>query len=191
MNQKSSLVATARWDHKPKDTISGWLTFSKKDKITHIAYPYQEFWCWSGKNSKGKWGIFPKDYVDGLVDAGNRAEPALSSGGLPSPTKNSTSPTKSFASLSTSAHSSGTGSGKKFTLSGISSSSKDSNASAPEKDHEQHSSPHHLFAMKLKTSGFTSPFGRRSTVKSHASNANPEYSLASPEAPAHVDINRL
>jgi hypothetical protein len=185
MNPKSSLVAIARWDHKPKDTITGWLIFSKKDKITHIAYPYQEFWCWSGMNSKGKWGIFPKDYVDGLADIGNRAEPAISPGSL-------ASPTKSFASLSTSVHTSGSGSGsgKKFTLSGISSFSKDSNTSAPEKDQEQHSG-HHLFTMKRRTPGFTSPFGRRSTVKSHASSSSSEYRKASPEAAEHVDINRL
>jgi hypothetical protein len=132
-------------------------------------------------NSKGKWGIFPKDYVEGLVDAGNRAEPALSPG-------NFGSPTKSVASLSTSAHTGG--SGKKFTLSGISSSSKESNSSAPDNDHEHHSG-HHLFAMKRKTSGFTSSFGRRSTVKSHASNTSSEYSQASSEAVKHVDINRL
>jgi hypothetical protein len=189
MNQKSSLAATARWDYKPKDTITGWLHLSKKDRITHIAYPYQEFWCWSGMNSKGKWGIFPKDYIDGLVDTGNGAE-----GSISSPTKSFASPTKSFASLSTSArtsstssHTSGSGSGKKYAPG---SSSKDSNTSAPEKEPEQHSG-HHLFAIKRKTSGFTSPFARRTTVKSHASHAGSEYSVASHEGGEHVDINKL
>jgi hypothetical protein len=184
MNPKSSLVATARWDHKPKENITGWLHFSKKDRITHIAYPYQEFWCWSGMNSKGKWGIFPKDYLDGLIDTGNNAEPTLSPGGFASPSKSFASPTKSFASLSTSAHTSGTGSGKKFTLSGLGSSSKESNATAPGKEPEQQSS-HHLFAMKRKT------FMRRSTVKSQASNTSSEYSVASHEGGERVDINRL
>jgi hypothetical protein len=181
MNPKSTLAATARWDHKHRDSTTGWLPFSKKDRITHIAYPYQEFWCWSGMNSKGKWGIFPKDYVDGLEDTGNRSQQALSPGGV-------ASPTKSFALLSTSARTS-TGSGKKFTLSGIGSSSKESNSSAPEKEPEQHSG-HHLF--KRKTTGFSSPFGRRSgTTKSQASNASSEYSQASRESVEHVDINRL
>ncbi len=184
MNQKSSLTATARWDHKPKDTISGWLHFSKKDRITHIAYPYQEFWCWSGMNSRGKWGIFPKDYVDGLVDTGNRAEPALSPGGF-------ASPTRSFASPSTSAHTSGSGSGKKFTLSSLSGSSNNSSNSAPEKEPE-HQNNHHLFTMKRKATGLTSHFVRRSTVKSQASNASSEYSVASHESGEHhVDINKL
>ena len=127
-------------------------------------------------NSKGKWGIFPKDYVGGLEDTRNSSQQALSPVSV-------SSPTRSFTSLSTSAHTSA-GSGKKFTLSGISSSSKDSNSSAPEKDPEQHSG-HHLF--KRKATGFASPFGRRSgTVKSHASNASSEYSQAE-----HVDINKL
>jgi hypothetical protein len=26
--------------------------------------PYQEFWCWSGTNQKGKWGIFPQAFID-------------------------------------------------------------------------------------------------------------------------------
>lgn len=134
-------------------------------------------------NSKGKWGIFAKDYVDGLADTGNRAEPALSPGGF-------ASPTKSFASLSTSAHTSGAGSGKKFTLGSLSGSSKETNAGAKEKEPEQHSG-HHLFAMKRKTSGFTSTFMRRSTVKSQASNASSEYSVTSHEGAEHVDINRL
>jgi len=135
-------------------------------------------------NSKGKWGIFPKDYVDGLTDTGNRADPALSPGSF-------TSPTRSFASPSTSANASGNNSGKKFTLSSFSGSSNNSNSSAPEKEPEHHSS-HHLFAMKRKTTGLTSHFVRRSTVKSHASNASSEYSVASQEnGERHVDINKL
>jgi hypothetical protein len=184
MNPKSSLAAVARWEHKPKDSITGWLHFSKRERITHIAYPYQEFWCWSGMNSKGKWGIFPKDYVDGLVDTGSRTEPAMSPGSLGSPTR-------SFVSPLTSMPASGNSSGKKFTLSSLSGSSNTSNTSPPEKEPEHHNS-HHLFAMKRKTTGLTSHFVRRSTVKSHASNASSEYSVASHEnGENHVDINRL
>lgn len=25
---------------------------------------YKEHWCWSGTNSKGKWGIFPQSHID-------------------------------------------------------------------------------------------------------------------------------
>jgi hypothetical protein len=70
MNPKSTCSATAKWDHKPKDTTSGWLTFSKKEKIIHIGFPYLDYWCWSGMNAKGKWGLFPKDFVDGVTDIG-------------------------------------------------------------------------------------------------------------------------
>jgi hypothetical protein len=63
MNSKSSLSATARWDHNPKDTSAGWLVFSRNEKITHIEYPFADFWCWSGQNPKGKFGFFPKDFV--------------------------------------------------------------------------------------------------------------------------------
>jgi len=63
INSKSSLTATARWDHNPKDTSAGWLVFSRKEKITHIEYPFADFWCWSGRNPKGKFGFFPKEFV--------------------------------------------------------------------------------------------------------------------------------
>lgn len=65
-NPKSTLFATAKWDHKPRDTTSGWLKFSKKDKITNISFQYQEAWCWTGQNPKGKWGFFPASFVEGL-----------------------------------------------------------------------------------------------------------------------------
>jgi hypothetical protein len=36
-----------------------------------VGYPYRDFWCWSGMNAKGKWGLFPRGFADGLVDEGN------------------------------------------------------------------------------------------------------------------------
>lgn len=26
--------------------------------------PYKEFWCWSGRNANGKWGLFPQVFID-------------------------------------------------------------------------------------------------------------------------------
>ncbi|KAH8889660.1 hypothetical protein GQ53DRAFT_747871 [Thozetella sp. PMI_491] len=63
----SSLRAVARWGRKPKDKekeTADWLKFDKGDVITGISYPYPEHWCWSGHNSKGKWGIFPQAYIE-------------------------------------------------------------------------------------------------------------------------------
>lgn len=80
MNAKSSLVAIARWDHSPKNTSAGWLAFSRREKIIHVEYPYAEHWCWSGQNSKGRWGFFPKDFVElvgeetGMERGGGRVE---------------------------------------------------------------------------------------------------------------------
>lgn len=69
MNPKSTLVATARWDFKPKDAKDmRWLKFSKGDKITCIGYVFVDQWCWSGQDKKGRWGIFPRAFVENLVD---------------------------------------------------------------------------------------------------------------------------
>jgi hypothetical protein len=75
MNPNSTLSATARWEHRPKDPNSGWLSFGKKEKIIHIGFPFQDMWCWTGQNSKGKWGLFPADFMEGLnesLDIGRR-----------------------------------------------------------------------------------------------------------------------
>lgn len=73
MSPQSSLIATARWDFKPKDTKDGgWLRFSKGDKITCIGYTFQDQWCWSGQSSRGKWGLFPAAFVENLQDGGGR-----------------------------------------------------------------------------------------------------------------------
>jgi hypothetical protein len=82
MNPKSGLVATALWDHKQKEPNSEWLNFSKKEKITHIGFPYEDFWCWSGMNAKGKWGLFPREYVTGLIDVETRNSIAMGVAGL-------------------------------------------------------------------------------------------------------------
>lgn len=69
MNPQSTLSAVARWDFKPKDAKDGgWLKFSKGDKLTCIGYTFQDQWCWSGQNSKGKWGIFPSSFAKDLKD---------------------------------------------------------------------------------------------------------------------------
>lgn len=66
IEQSSRNVAIARWDHKPRDTSAGWLPFLKKDKIRHISYPSRDHWCYSGKNSEGVFGLFPRDFVGDL-----------------------------------------------------------------------------------------------------------------------------
>jgi hypothetical protein len=91
MDETSRVQATARWkfnsEDKIKDEAQGnWLKFDRDDTITHISCkwpaskpldfafvvlfsnfligPYQEFWCWSGMNAEGKWGIFPQAFID-------------------------------------------------------------------------------------------------------------------------------
>ncbi|KAL3420138.1 hypothetical protein PVAG01_08637 [Phlyctema vagabunda] len=78
MNPQSTLFATARWDFKPKDTKDGtWLKFSKGDRISNIGYTFQDQWCWSGQTSKGKWGLFPAAFVEGLRE-GSAVTPSSS-----------------------------------------------------------------------------------------------------------------
>ncbi|KAM5348209.1 hypothetical protein ACJ41O_008033 [Fusarium nematophilum] len=65
MDGTSAVQATARWKFNPKDKTKGdWLKFDKDEVITNISWSYQEFWCWSGTNAKGKWGIFPQAFID-------------------------------------------------------------------------------------------------------------------------------
>ena len=64
-NPKSSLWATAKWDHKPKEAHQDWLIFKKGDKITNIDFASQDAWCYSGYH-KGKKGFFPSCFVEGL-----------------------------------------------------------------------------------------------------------------------------
>ncbi|RGP78572.1 hypothetical protein FLONG3_3297 [Fusarium longipes] len=61
----SPVQATAKWKFNYKDKTKGdWLKFEKDEIITNISWPYQEFWCWSGTNAKGKTGIFPQAFID-------------------------------------------------------------------------------------------------------------------------------
>ncbi|VUC25346.1 unnamed protein product [Clonostachys rosea] len=68
-DRSSLLQAKARWKfsikekNKDKDTVN-WLKFDKGDVITNISYVNADNWCWTGTNSKGKTGIFPKDFID-------------------------------------------------------------------------------------------------------------------------------
>ncbi|KAG5999651.1 hypothetical protein E4U43_001941 [Claviceps pusilla] len=67
MVSSSLLRGKARWKfhQKEKDKDhSLWLKFDKNEFISNISYADPEFWCWSGTNSKGKWGIFPKVFLD-------------------------------------------------------------------------------------------------------------------------------
>ncbi|KAH8896602.1 hypothetical protein GQ53DRAFT_743241 [Thozetella sp. PMI_491] len=55
---------TARWKFDPKDAADkGWLVFDKGETIKNVGWIYKEHWCWSGTNSKGKVGVFPRPYV--------------------------------------------------------------------------------------------------------------------------------
>ncbi|KAF5607840.1 hypothetical protein FPANT_683 [Fusarium pseudoanthophilum] len=61
----SPVQVTARWKFNQKDKAKGdWLKFDKDEVITNVSWAYQEFWCWSGTNSKGKTGIFPQAFID-------------------------------------------------------------------------------------------------------------------------------
>jgi hypothetical protein len=83
MNAQSSLVAFAKWDFKPKDAKDGgWLKFSKGDRITCIGYTFQDQWCWSGQNSRGKFGLFPAVFTEKLQDGGRLGSSAGSSKGI-------------------------------------------------------------------------------------------------------------
>ncbi|KAG7123436.1 hypothetical protein HYQ46_010678 [Verticillium longisporum] len=34
------------------------------DVIQNVGWVYQDHWCWSGTNNKGKYGVFPASHVD-------------------------------------------------------------------------------------------------------------------------------
>jgi hypothetical protein len=74
MDAQSTLITYAKWDFKPKDTKDGdWLKLSKGDKILCIGYTFPDSWCWSGQTSKGKWGLFPRDFVEPCQNGGRLA----------------------------------------------------------------------------------------------------------------------
>lgn len=71
MDAQSTLITYAKWDFKPKDTRDGdWLRLSKGDKILCIGYTFPDSWCWSGQTTKGKWGLFPRVFVDHCQEGG-------------------------------------------------------------------------------------------------------------------------
>jgi hypothetical protein len=39
-------------------------TYGLSFDLTCVLGPYQEYWCWSGTNAKGKTGIFPQAFID-------------------------------------------------------------------------------------------------------------------------------
>lgn len=81
----SPVSVTTRWKWDPPDSArTGWLTFGKGETIKNVGCKsnslmfsfsllsvltrhkglYQDHWCWSGTNSKGKFGIFPRSHVN-------------------------------------------------------------------------------------------------------------------------------
>ncbi|SPN99624.1 uncharacterized protein DNG_02476 [Cephalotrichum gorgonifer] len=65
MGGTSTVKAVARWKFVAKDKSKAeWLKFDKGDVISNINWSDRDHWCWSGTNSKGKWGIFPKSHLD-------------------------------------------------------------------------------------------------------------------------------
>ncbi|ROT40208.1 hypothetical protein SODALDRAFT_306264 [Sodiomyces alkalinus F11] len=66
MGAMSHATATARWKFAPKSKEEGeeWLKFEKGEEITNISWLHADHWCWSGTNSKGKWGIFPQAFIE-------------------------------------------------------------------------------------------------------------------------------
>lgn len=84
-SRMSGLEAVARWKHtqkkepEPSDRHgegdgTPWLRFSKGEVLTQIAFPYPEFWCWAGRNSKGKWGLFPHVFTEAGSLTGSQLE---------------------------------------------------------------------------------------------------------------------
>ncbi|KAM0448972.1 hypothetical protein ACHAO4_008201 [Trichoderma viride] len=63
-NNSSRIRAKAKWKFSIKEKNEDWLKFDKDEVITNISWPYPEYWCWSGTNSKGKWGVFPQAFLD-------------------------------------------------------------------------------------------------------------------------------
>ncbi|KAK0619816.1 hypothetical protein B0T14DRAFT_496471 [Immersiella caudata] len=80
--------AVARWKFSPpKDVKDGarWLKLEKGETIVGVSFPHEDHWCWSGRNSKGKWGLFPAAFIEpgSLVEGG----PASSAGSIRSQEK--------------------------------------------------------------------------------------------------------
>ncbi|UKZ85126.1 uncharacterized protein TrAFT101_001000 [Trichoderma asperellum] len=63
-NNSSRVRAKARWKFSVKEKNEDWLKFDKDEIITNISWSSPEYWCWSGTNAKGKWGVFPQAFLD-------------------------------------------------------------------------------------------------------------------------------
>lgn len=72
MSAKSSIEVIVRWDFKPPKEGSNWLPLQRKENVSNVGFGNDdgEGWCWSGKNSKGRWGYFPKTFVEEPVESG-------------------------------------------------------------------------------------------------------------------------
>ncbi|KAF4592458.1 RING finger domain-containing protein [Ophiocordyceps camponoti-floridani] len=76
MGGSSLVIAKARWKFAPRDKEKGeWLKFSKNETIMNISWPHREHWCWSGTNSRGVWGIFPRAFIDMTTVQEREADP--------------------------------------------------------------------------------------------------------------------
>ncbi|KAH0429786.1 SH3 domain-containing protein [Colletotrichum camelliae] len=64
--QSTGVVSlTTRWKWDPPDSArTGWLIFGENETIKNVGWLYQDHWCWSGTNSKGKFGIFPRSHIN-------------------------------------------------------------------------------------------------------------------------------
>lgn len=188
MYPKSTLASVAKWEFQPKDSNSGWLAFKKKERITHISYPYQDFWCWSGMNSKGKWGLFPREFVDGLTDTGNGPDTDFRPGTARPGTAR---PQTAISTVAPSVSESMPPKSKLFKF-GSSGGAGANQSASPEKEREQPQYPQQInpetassptgfsFGTKRKTSNtFISAFRRNGTVKSHASADSSESAYSS------------
>lgn len=97
-----SMSVVARWKFDPTGSIrdavdkEGWIGFDKGERITNVGWPVvvvvaamggargggREAWCWSGTNSKGKFGVFPRSHVDeGTLRDDSRPGTAMGTGG--------------------------------------------------------------------------------------------------------------
>lgn len=76
-----SVVARWRWEGSTAGSSGAihsgmdWLGFEKGERINGVGWPVlvpdglpgasgKEAWCWSGLNSKGRFGVFPRSHVD-------------------------------------------------------------------------------------------------------------------------------
>lgn len=65
LQSASAVSVTARWKWSPRDPERvGWLSFDKGETIRNVGWLYQDHWCWTGMNAKGKFGVFPASHVD-------------------------------------------------------------------------------------------------------------------------------